>query len=308
MFFTDMLARPRSIVLLLLLVTCAPLSTMTAGAAPLSADRTIALAILDFGKGTAGRAAADRLALTMSAARGISLVDRELVRAAARGAGYDGSLNLALPEARDLGAAIGCDFYLLGDAQTIRRSRSTGDYFESYASLFLVSTRSGRLIAWERPSFEARSASEAEQQLINLLSAAAIRDRYATEVGSANETEQHERQLTPTAAPPVIEEAADDDATNQARGLRLPRPFRRLKPSYPDSAARADAEGTVDVLVDLDRKGEVDRVEIARWAGFGLDEATVATVRQMHFFPALRDGTPIPLRVLLRYNFKRPAK
>jgi len=26
----------------------------------------------------------------------------------------------------------------------------------------------------------------------------------------------------------------------------------------------------------------------------------------MHFFPAMRDGAPIPLRVLLRYNFRKP--
>jgi TonB family protein len=73
-------------------------------------------------------------------------------------------------------------------------------------------------------------------------------------------------------------------------------------------AARADAEGTVDVLVDLDTEGEVNRIEVTRWAGFGLDEATVNTVRQLHFFPALRDGVAIPIRVLLRYNFRKPAR
>jgi TonB family protein len=79
-------------------------------------------------------------------------------------------------------------------------------------------------------------------------------------------------------------------------------------PEYPETAATAEAEATVDVLVELDEKGEVNRVEIARWAGFGLDEATIETVRQLHFFPAMRNGTPIPLRVLLRYNFRKPLK
>lgn len=67
-------------------------------------------------------------------------------------------------------------------------------------------------------------------------------------------------------------------------------------------------QATVDVLVDLDAAGEVTRVEIARWAGFGLDQATVDNVRRMHFFPAMRNGTAVPLRVLLRYNFRSPAK
>ena len=62
------------------------------------------------------------------------------------------------------------------------------------------------------------------------------------------------------------------------------------------------------MLVDVDKDGEVNRVDVARWAGFGLDEAAVDTVRQLHFFPASRDGVAIPFRVLLRYNFRRPAK
>jgi outer membrane biosynthesis protein TonB len=49
-------------------------------------------------------------------------------------------------------------------------------------------------------------------------------------------------------------------------------------------------------------------VEVVRWAGFGLDEAALSTVRQLHFAPARRDGTAVPMRVLLRYNFRRPAK
>jgi len=62
------------------------------------------------------------------------------------------------------------------------------------------------------------------------------------------------------------------------------------------------------VLVDLDASGEVTRVEVARWAGFGLDETTIDTVHRLHFFPAMRNGAAIPIRVLLRYNFRKPAK
>jgi TonB family protein len=61
----------------------------------------------------------------------------------------------------------------------------------------------------------------------------------------------------------------------------------------------------VDVLVDISADGEVSRTEIVRWAGFGLDEAVTSTVGQMHFRPAMREGAPVPARVLLRYNFRR---
>jgi len=78
------------------------------------------------------------------------------------------------------------------------------------------------------------------------------------------------------------------------------------KPPYPESAARAEVEATVDVLVDIDARGEVGRIEIARWAGYGLDQSVLDTVKQMHFFPAMRNRVAIPMRVLLRYNFRKP--
>jgi outer membrane biosynthesis protein TonB len=52
-------------------------------------------------------------------------------------------------------------------------------------------------------------------------------------------------------------------------------------------------------LVDLDATGEVTRVEVVRWAGFGLDEATVETVRRLHFFPAC--ATELPFRFACYY-------
>ena len=131
------------------------------------------------------------------------------------------------------------------------------------------------------------------------------RRHYQTSLKKAQQDETSQLQIGAETDTPLIEEAPATE--NEQSGLRLPRPYRRLRPAYPDSAALADAEGTVDVLLDLDKEGEVRRVEVARWAGFGLDEATVNTVRQLHFFPAHRDGVPIPMRVLLRYNFRKPA-
>jgi TonB family protein len=62
---------------------------------------------------------------------------------------------------------------------------------------------------------------------------------------------------------------------------------------------------TVDATVDLDETGKVLRVEITRWAGYGLDESVEETIRKMQWRSATRDGKPLPIRVLLRYNFKK---
>jgi TonB family protein len=272
-------------------------------------ERPTTLAVLDFGDSTLGRLSSDKLATNLKQQVGIVILDRDQVRAAARGAGYAGSISLSLSEARDLGAALGCDFFVLGDAQTLRRSPSTGPvYFESYASIFLVSARTGRLVRWERPNYRAATAVATEQALLTQLSTGKSEPTYTISIHRAQEAERGERELTTAEQVPIIEAAPDDDKSAAAEGLRLPRPYRRLIPPYPESAAAAETEATVDVLVDLDADGEVMRVEVERWAGFGLDEATVDTVRRLHFFPAKRDGVAIPIRVLLRYNFRKPTQ
>ena len=272
-------------------------------------ERPPTLAVLDFGDSGLARLASDKLAANLKRETNVVVLDRDQVRAAARGTGYAGSISLSLNEARDLGAALGCDFFILGDAQTLRRSPSAGPvYFDSYASIFVVSARTGRLIHWERPNFKAEAPAAAEQLLISELSGFEVQRRLIVTARRAQEDERGERELTTAEQIPVIEAAPDDDKIAAAEGLRLPRPYRRLIPPYPETAAAAEVEATVDVLVDLDAIGEVTRVEVARWAGFGLDEATVDTVRRLHFFPAMRNGVAIPIRVLLRYNFRKPAK
>ena len=272
-------------------------------------ERRLTIAVLDFGDTPTGRVASGKLAENLKGYRNISVQDLDQARAASRGAGYAGSINLSLEEARHLGSVLGSDFFLVGDAQTLRRSPSAGPvYFESYSSLFLVSSRTGRLIRWVRPVFEAPTAAAAESALIARLASAEIRDQVTQLVEQTHRLERGQRELSHSAAIPVIDQAPDDEKVAEAEGLRLPRPYRRFTPAYPDSAAKAEAEATVDVLVDLDEEGEVKRVEIARWAGFGLDESTIETVKRLHFFPAKRNGVSIPLRVLLRYNFRKPPR
>ena len=235
-------------------------------------------------------------------------MDRALSRDAARGAGYAGSLNLTLQEARDLGAAIDCDFLITGDAQTLRRSPSTGAvYFESYASVFVVSAQTGRLVMWDRPSREAATPEAAEKALLNQVGA--LGELCRREIMRRQEDEMARRRMLQSAhVNATIVEDAPEEGSAAAANFREPAPYRRLRPAYTDEAARAGAEATVDVSVEVGADGEVLRVEVVRWAGFGLDDAVVSTVRQMHFRPATRDGTPVPVRILLRYNFRPPKK
>ena len=263
--------------------------------------RPAQVAILDLGADATAEHAAEELARVFAGATDFAVVNRAQARAAARGVGYKGSLNLSLEEARDLGAAVGCDFLIMGEAATVLRSASARkDYYESYASLFFVSARTGRLLLWEQPGAEAVTATEAERALLAELARRGA--RYVELLAQTRASERDEKLAQLTRDAPVILDTPEADTA----ALRAPRPFRRWQPKYTDAAARMEAEATVDVLVEIDEQGEVGRVEVARWAGYGLNEAVVATVRQMHFFPALRAGTPVAMRALLRYNFRKP--
>ena len=267
------------------------------------------VSVLDLGAQPIARQAAETLRDRLRSSGELSVADADMSRAAAKGIGYSGSLNLSASEARDLGAALATEFYIVGDAQTLRRSSfQTPVYYESYCSIFLVSTRTGKLIFWDRPSFENAEATRAETLLSQHLSGDAFTRRLIARLRKAHEDERMQRTVLPVAAEVVIEEAPEDEKIAEVQGIRLPRPYRRLRPSYPETAARAEAEATVDVVVDVGTDGEVGEVQVVRWAGFGLDESTVATVRQLHFFPAMKNGTPISMRVLLRYNFRKPPR
>jgi TonB family protein len=269
-------------------------------------DGRTTIAVLHFGDSILGRNAAETLAASLRSSD-LQVLDFDQARAAVHGAGYAPSLNMAVTEARTLGTVIGSEFYVLGDAQTLRRSPSSGEiYFESYASIFLVSSRTGRLSSWQRLNFQSAKPSESEKLLVNKLAEVDLRNDLLLVLRRTQSEERKSRAEALQHQIPVIEAAPDDEKVAVAEGMRLPRPFRRMQPEYPETAAAAEVEAVVDVLVDLDARGEVTNASIERWAGFGLDESVLKTVRKLHFFPAMRDGTPIPLRVLLRYNFRKP--
>lgn len=187
---------------------------------------------------------------------------------------------------------------MLVKSDTLRRATLSKPYFyiESYTVVYLVSSRTGRLILWKRQHFESPTAAESEKKL------AASVENLAAEISinlkSAGKTEPNEERLS------KLEELPDENSS-EAKNFRSPLPYRRFKPEYTTLANLYDVTATVDATVDLDEKGSVTRVEITRWAGYGLDESVAGIIRKMQWRAATRNGKSLPIRVLLRYNFKR---
>ncbi len=61
----------------------------------------------------------------------------------------------------------------------------------------------------------------------------------------------------------------------------------------PDEARKAGVKGIVKVLLDLDAKGKVTRVQVTQGLGYGIDEACVAAYRKSQWKAAEQDGVAV---------------
>jgi hypothetical protein len=228
---------------------------------------------------------------------GVKLADLDAAGSAFRSQDVESPFNMTLEEAVRVGAAIGTDAYILIRGTTQRRSSfEFPEYYESSAAVFLVSSRSGRLGFWRLqlsqgpdPETAAAGLNKGPEELAPLL-VAEIEKLVRTDVGAARKERAPELPA---------------DGSRQTDGFRPPMPYRRLKPEYTPEAFLFDVRATVDIEAEIDEEGRIIDTEIVRWAGYGLDGSVTKTVREMNWRPAERQGKTLPMRVLLRYNFKK---
>lgn len=232
--------------------------------------------------------------LTTELKGAFKILDGDMAATAFSAAEISTPFNLGIDDAKRAGAVIGCDVLIIIRTATLRRTTfDRPEYHESFAVIFLIETRGGRLVKWLVYPFEADSAKGAEELL------------FASVPGTAAEIarEMNTSQPKPANEIPHFPEPPAEDSP-AAKNFRAPVPYKRLRPLITRDAAYYGIEATVDIVVDIDADGRILRTDIVRWAGFGLDESVDAAVRNMNWRPAERAGTALPMRVLLRYNFK----
>lgn len=233
---------------------------------------------------------------TLSQSGRFQVLDFGSVDAAAVGGGYAGSLNLTTDEARTLAAAVGAEVLVLGLASAYERDASDGVYGDGFVALFLVDGRSGRLVRYR--GIRTRAATRDD----------ALRDAVAE---AGRETAQWPERLaadrgeSDKAASGDSIEAVDFIANPNGSTRQIPpRFFRRPKPAFTEDAERARVAATVEVVVEFRADATIGKIQILRWAGFGLDEAVEAAIRAEKFYPARLDDRFVNARALLRYNFR----
>jgi TonB family protein len=235
-------------------------------------------------------------------ARHFVAVDRDLSRRAARGASYSGSLNLTSEEARSLGESIGCDYYVTGIVRNFRRLGSEGEaYFEAIGGIYLIETWSGRLVRFEFVRERAENETAAANSLVRTVGerASGLKDA----ITHAHRQRRSQALELPRESPLDV---VNLDGQQSSRDLTPPVFYERLRPDYTAEAASIDLIATVEVYVVFGAGGRVETSEIVRWAGFGLDESALVTIRRLRFKSATKNGNAVSVRGLVRYNFRRP--
>lgn len=82
-----------------------------------------------------------------------------------------------------------------------------------------------------------------------------------------------------------------------------PVPIYKPDPPYSDEARKAKYQGTVVLWILVDATGAVTDCRVVKPLGFGLDEKSVETVSTWKFQPAMRDGEPVAVRVMVQVKF-----
>ena len=229
---------------------------------------------------------------------GLTVVAASLADAATRGVGYAGSLNPTREEVRRMAAAIGCEVVVLGASSVVERESPDPDRrWDAFAGLFLVDGRSGALLRYQGWQVLGSERDRAVLQLYSAMSTdVATWPSRLSESGSESGAD---------AANDEAGELLDFVTQPEGRGDVIPpRFFTRPIPAYTMDADRVHATATVELIVEFLSDGSYGRIDVERWAGFGLDEAAIVAVRSSKFWPARRGGIAMRSRAMLRFNFR----
>jgi protein TonB len=86
--------------------------------------------------------------------------------------------------------------------------------------------------------------------------------------------------------------------------VSAPVPIYKPEPAYSEEARKAKYQGTVVLWIVVDALGNVTDCKVVKPLGLGLDEKAVETVRTWKFKAAQRNGTAVPVRVMVEVSFR----
>jgi len=86
--------------------------------------------------------------------------------------------------------------------------------------------------------------------------------------------------------------------------VSAPIPIYKPEPPYSEQARKAKYQGTVVLWIVVDAQGNVTDAQVVKPLGMGLDENALTTVKTWKFKPAMRNGAPVPVKVMVEVSFR----
>src|SRR5262245_47976374 len=85
--------------------------------------------------------------------------------------------------------------------------------------------------------------------------------------------------------------------------IRPPTILKSAPALYTDAARTHGIQGTVTILAEVGRGGEIKYTRVLKGLGFGLDEAATASVQEWALSPATRNGAPVEVVAQIDVEF-----
>lgn len=86
-------------------------------------------------------------------------------------------------------------------------------------------------------------------------------------------------------------------------GVSAPQLIHSVQPEFTDEARQAKYTGVVEIQLIVDSYGNPQNIQVVKHLGMGLDQKAVEAVQQYKFHPAMYQGHPVPVRLVVDVDF-----
>ncbi len=86
-------------------------------------------------------------------------------------------------------------------------------------------------------------------------------------------------------------------------GVSAPVVIHSVEPEFTAEARSANFQGSVTIQLIVDSAGNPQNVRVTRHLGMGLDEKAIEAVRQYRFKPAMYEGHPVAVQIVVDVDF-----
>jgi protein TonB len=90
---------------------------------------------------------------------------------------------------------------------------------------------------------------------------------------------------------------------NVGGGVSAPQVLRSMKPEFTEQARAANFQGSVTLQLIVDAQGDPQNIRVIHPLGMGLDEMAVQALRQYKFKPAMYQGHPVAVQIIMDVDF-----